>query len=364
MDEMVSPVSKALNFYKGKKVLVTGHTGFKGGWLCHWLERLGAEVVGFGLAPNTEPNLFHTSKVVNIGKSNLGDIRDLSTLKNVVLTANPDMIFHLAAQPLVRLSYSDPVSTFETNVMGTVNLLEAARQLPDLKACVVITSDKCYQNNEWAYSYRENDPMGGFDPYSASKGAAEVVVGSYRASFFKQPLRGLGSARAGNVIGGGDWAENRIVPDAIRSLSGGREVSVRNPLAIRPWQHVLDPLYGYLLLGERLAREPEQFSSGWNFGPLRSDINVSRLVQMIVDVWGSGKWVQNGVKGPHEAHFLRLDSTKAQNNLGWYPHLDIDQSVIMTVDWYKSFFEGKNMREVTEEQIDHFMSILNKEAEK
>jgi CDP-glucose 4,6-dehydratase len=274
------------------------------------------------------------------------------------------LIFHLAAQPLVRLSYSDPVSTFETNVMGTVNVLEAARQLPDLKACVVITSDKCYQNNEWAYSYRENDPMGGFDPYSASKGAAEVVVGSYRASFFREPLRGLGSARAGNVIGGGDWAENRIVPDAIRSLSQGREVSVRNPLAIRPWQHVMDPLYGYLLLGERLAREPEQFSSAWNFGPLRSDINVSRLVQMVVNDWGSGKWVQDGVKGPHEAHFLRLDSTKAQNNLGWYPHLDIDQSVKMTVDWYRSFFEGKDMKEVTEEQIDHFMSILNKEADK
>ncbi|MGD0817818.1 MAG: CDP-glucose 4,6-dehydratase [Methanomassiliicoccales archaeon] len=357
-------MNKDLSFYQGKKVLVTGHTGFKGGWLCHWLERLGANVVGFGLAPNTEPSLYETSGVENVAESVFGDISDLNAVKEVASNSKPDVIFHLAAQPLVRLSYADPVSTFETNVMGTVNILEAARTLPNLKACLVITSDKCYQNNEWDYSYRENDPMGGFDPYSASKGAAEIVVGSYRASFFKEPLRGLGSARAGNVIGGGDWAENRIVPDAIRSLSKGQEVHVRNPLAIRPWQHVLDPLYGYLLLGERLAQEPEKFSSGWNFGPLRSDINVSRLVQMIVDGWGTGKWVQDEVKGPHEAHFLRLDSTKAQNNLGWYPHLDIDLAVKMTVDWYKAYLDKRDMRQMTEDQIHQFMDILRTGANK
>ena len=357
-------MSNSLSFYHGKKVLVTGHTGFKGGWLCHWLERLGAEVVGFGLAPNTEPCLFETSGVENVVESVFGDIRDLKALKEAVSNSRPDIIFHLAAQPLVRLSYADPVSTFETNVMGTVNVLEAARTLPDLKACLIITSDKCYQNNEWAYSYRENDPLGGADPYSASKGAAEVVVSSYRASFFKEPLRGIGSARAGNVIGGGDWAENRIVPDAIRSLSQGKEVRVRNPSAIRPWQHVLDPLYGYLLLGEGLASEPDKFSSAWNFGPLRSDICVSRLVQMIVDDWGEGRWEQDGASGPHEAHFLRLDSTKAQNDLGWYPHLDIDLAVKMTVDWYKANLDNQDMRKMTEGQIHQFMDILQTGANK
>jgi CDP-glucose 4,6-dehydratase len=357
-------VNSSLDFYRGKRVLVTGHTGFKGGWMCHWLKRLGADVIGYGLAPNTDPSLYQSSAVAEVTESHFGDVRDLKGLKELVAKAKPDIIFHLAAQPLVRLSYEDPVSTFETNVMGTVNILEAARSLPHLQSCLVITSDKCYQNNEWAYSYRENDPMGGYDPYSASKGAAEIVVGSYRTSFFKEPLRGLGTARAGNVIGGGDWADNRIIPDAIRSLSQGKEVVVRNPLAIRPWQHVLDPLYGYLLLGAKLAQEPAEHSSGWNFGPLRSDITVGRLVQMIVEDWGSGRWVKDAVKGPHEAHFLRLDSTKAQNNLGWYPHLDIDESVKMTVDWYKAFLDGKDVRKMTGEQIVHFMDKLTAEAKK
>ena len=348
-----------LEYYRGKKVLVTGHTGFKGGWLCDWLNELGADVVGFGLSPNTEPNLFTAIDVDEISQSHIGDIRDLSILKNTVLEANPDVIFHLAAQPLVRKAYGDPASTFEINVMGTVNILEAARACRDLQACLIITSDKCYKNNEWDYAYRENDPLGGCDPYSASKGAAEIVVSSYQSSFFRQPLRGLGSARAGNVIGGGDWAEDRIVPDAIRSLSKGEKIRVRNPLSIRPWQHVLDPLYGYLILGTRLAEHPEEYSSGWNFGPLRSDVTVSHLVRMIISEWGGEGWVKDEATGPRESHFLRLDSTKAQNLLGWYPHLDIESSVRLTVEWYKACLDGKDMKRTTDHQIQRFTELLD-----
>jgi len=344
--------------FSGKKVLITGHTGFKGGWLSLWLQQLGADVVGYGLAPDTDPSIFTDAKVGLSGKSVIADIRDKAKLHEVVKEERPEYVFHLAAQPLVRRSYRDPLGTFETNVMGTANVLDAVRQVDSVRSCVVITSDKCYENLEWAHSYRETDPMGGFDPYSASKGAAEIVVSSYRRSFFSDHHCGIASARAGNVIGGGDWAEDRIVPDCIRALSKGERIKVRSPKAVRPWQHVLEPLYGYILLAANVRNDPKTFSQAWNFGPMISRYTVGQLVDDIVKAWGDGGWDDiSDPKAVHEAQYLRLDSTKANIQLEWMPKLDVTQSVELTVDWYKHRLRGDDMRKFTLGQIDSYMGI-------
>jgi CDP-glucose 4,6-dehydratase len=349
-----------LSFYRGKRVFLTGHTGFKGGWLASWLGQLGAQVHGYSLNPGTDPNFFTAIGMEDRVESEIGDIRDLPALKRSMQLFDPDLVFHLAAQPLVRLSYQEPAMTFETNVMGSVNVLEALRGCPGVKACVMITSDKCYQNNEWVYSYRENDPIGGHDPYSASKGAAEIVISSYRSSFFAQAARegtgcGIASARAGNVIGGGDWASDRIVPDSIRNLNGSKPIVVRSPSAVRPWQHVLEPLYGYLLLGQELAKAPVDFDSAWNFGPRSSDVNVRSLVEMIIEEWGSGTWIDaSDPTSRHEAHYLRLDSTKSHNLLSWQGMLSVKDAVALTVEWYKEFYAGGDMAATTNAQISKY----------
>lgn len=346
--------------YKGKKVLITGHTGFKGGWLCLWLNALGAETVGYALAPDTEPSLYNVGGIGDYGKSIIADIRDRGQLLKIMEQERPEFVFHLAAQPLVRRSYKDPAGTFETNVMGTVNILEAVRKVDSVRSCVIITSDKCYENMEWIYPYRENDPLGGHDPYSASKASAEIVVSSYRRSFFSDGRCGVATARAGNVIGGGDWAEDRIVPDCIRSLVNGKRVKVRNPNAIRPWQFVLDPLHGYLMLGLKVREDPGAYSEAWNFAPPVSQYTVRELVDDIVRCWGSGGWDE--VSDPaslHEAHFLRLDSTKANVRLGWAPALSLQEGIERTVEWYKHFTDGDDMRKISHRQISEFMRVAS-----
>jgi CDP-glucose 4,6-dehydratase len=357
--------SQDLSFYRGKRIFLTGHTGFKGGWLASWLNKLGATVHGFSQSPGTEPSFFVSAHIEEQIESEIGDIRDLSGLKRSMKKFEPDLVFHLAAQPLVRLSYERPVETFETNVMGTVNVLEALRECPGTKACVMITSDKCYQNNEWVYSYRENDPMGGHDPYSASKGAAEIVIGSYRSAFFAKAAKegigcGVASARAGNVIGGGDWALDRIVPDSMRSLKASKPIVVRSPSAVRPWQHVMEPLYGYLCLGRSLANSPGDFDSAWNFGPASSNVDVASLTEMIIKEWGSGKWIDtSNPLDRHEAHFLRLDSTKSYSLLGWQGILDVAEAVALSVEWYKAYYAEEDMSARTEDQISEYMEKVD-----
>jgi CDP-glucose 4,6-dehydratase len=333
------------NIYKGKRVLLTGHTGFKGAWLAEWLLQLGAEVTGYSLPPPTTPALFeHLGHAVRLDHV-IGDVRDLVALQRVVDRVKPEFVFHLAAQPLVRLSYSQPVETYSTNVMGTVNVLEAVRLAGQRCAVVVVTTDKCYENREWVHSYREDDPMGGYDPYSSSKGAAELVVSAYRRSYFSAPdsLVRLASARAGNVIGGGDWALDRIVPDCIRSLASGATIPVRNKIATRPWQHVLEPLGGYLWLGALLAnailipgRSPTVFQGAYNFGP-RSDSNrtVVDLVLEILKHW-PGTWSdQSDPKAVHEATLLNLSTDKAFHYLEWKPVWSFSETIAQTVSWYR-----------------------------
>ena len=332
------------NTYEGKTVLVTGHTGFKGSWLVTWLQALGANVVGYALTPPTEPSLFEaldlSTKITHI----IGDVRDGEHLSAVMAKFEPQMVFHLAAQPLVRLSYHEPRATFETNVMGTINLLEAVRQSPSVRVVVNVTSDKCYENKEWDYSYRENDPLGGFDPYSASKGCAELVSSSYRNSYFNSHEGvQLATVRAGNVVGGGDWALDRIVPDCIRSLQANAAVTVRNPSAIRPWQHVLDPLAGYLLVGSLLWTQGQAYAGAWNLGPsAHSNVTVKEVVEEIIKSWGQGSWSgeSDGVPKVHEARFLKLDCTRANNILRWYPVYDISETLRATTDWYKEYYRS------------------------
>lgn len=338
------------NIYKGKRVLLTGHTGFKGAWLAEWLLQLGAEVTGYSLPAPTTPALFeqlgHAERLEHV----IGDVRDLAKLQGVVERVKPDFVFHLAAQPLVRLSYSQPVETYSTNVMGTVNMLEAVRLANHLCAVVVVTTDKCYENREWVHSYREEDPMGGYDPYSSSKGAAELVVSAYRRSYFSSPdsLIRVASARAGNVIGGGDWALDRIVPDCVRSLIRGEAIPVRNKVATRPWQHVLEPLGGYLWLGALLyepgllpVRAPSAFPSAYNFGPgNRSNRTVAELVVEILKHW-PGEW--NDVSDPralHEAKLLNLSTDKAYHFLGWEPVWGFGTTVAQTISWYRETYSS------------------------
>lgn len=345
-------------FWSGRRVFITGHTGFKGGWLSHWLQHLGAEVTGYSLAPGSQPNLFDSAKVASGMNSLVGDIRDQSGVAEAMAACDPEVLIHMAAQPLVRQSFKDPVETYSTNVMGTVNVLEGARHIPALKAVVIVTSDKCYENLGQRTAFREDDPMGGFDPYSSSKGCTELVTSAYRRSFFEGPENraAIATARAGNVIGGGDWSVDRLVPDLVRAIEQQRPLQIRNPLAIRPWQHVLEPLNGYLALAERLFESGDRFGGGWNFGP---DNTGSRTVQYVVEemtrLWGKGPgWEQDVNNHPHEAHHLALDCSKAGNELGWRPRLALRQTLEKTVDWYKAYFRRDDMREFTLHQISEF----------
>ncbi|MDR3599027.1 MAG: CDP-glucose 4,6-dehydratase [Desulfosporosinus sp.] len=336
--------SKMARFYQGKRVFVTGHTGFKGSWLTLWLHLMGAEVHGYALEPLSEPSLFKVLELQQKITHVVGDIRDYDKLKGLIKRFQPEIIFHLAAQPLVRLSYAEPRMTYETNVMGTVNVLEAARSTPSTRVLVNITSDKCYENKEWDYAYRENDPLGGYDPYSSSKGCAELVAAAYRSSYFtsESGLR-LASVRAGNVIGGGDWAVDRIIPDIVRTLVLDKPVQVRNPDAVRPWQYVLEPLSGYLWLAYQLWQVGVVYDGAWNFGPpSRSNIPVRQVVDQALRTWGRGEWTDAECSGLklHEAGVLKLDCSKANNLLHWEPVLDVEETIVRTVRWYFDYYHG------------------------
>ena len=334
-------------FWKGKRVFVTGHTGFKGSWLSLWLQLMGAEVKGFSLTPPTQPALFDVAKVGDNMQTEIGDIRNLQQLSQSIRAFNPDVLLHLAAQPLVRLSYKEPVDTYSTNVMGTVNVLEAARYTPNLKSVVIITTDKCYENREWEWGYRENEPMGGHDPYSNSKGCAELVVSAYRrAVFYTNKTAALASARAGNVIGGGDWADDRLIPDILRAFEKQQPVIIRNPLSTRPWQHVLEPLSGYLVLAERLYNEGNAFAEGWNFGPKDDDCqSVQWILEKMVKFWGEGaRYEWDKSEQPHEANFLKLDCSKAATRLKWHPQWRLADTLEKIVHWHRSWLQGADMQ--------------------
>lgn len=346
-------------FWRGRRVFLTGHTGFKGGWLVLWLTELGAEVHGFALAPPTGPNLFTAAGLSKrLASSTLADIRDAAALERAMAAARPEIVLHLAAQPLVRHSYAEPVETFAVNVMGTINLLEAVRRTPGVQAVVNVTTDKCYENRGWVWGYRENEPMGGNDPYSNSKACAELVTAAFRHSFFG-PGKGiaLASARAGNVIGGGDWAAHRLVPDLVTSFAAGRSAVVRNRHSIRPWQHVLDPLNGYLLLAQAMWQHPDRYAEGWNFGPDATDTwTVGRLADRLAALWGGcATWTDlTAGDQPHEEHTLTLDCAKAHRVLGWKPRWDTDTALAHTVDWYRVHHGGGDLRQTMHRQIhDH-----------
>lgn len=348
-------------YWKGKRVLVTGHTGFKGSWLCLWLQSMGAEVIGISLAPPTNPSLFDVANVAREMKSLNGDIRQPDVVRKMVAEARPEVVFHLAAQSLVRPSYRDPIDTYMTNVMGTAHVLDAVRHTNGVRAVVVVTSDKCYENKEWLWGYRENEAMGGYDPYSSSKGCAELVTDAYRRSYFnvtdyQSHHVALASVRAGNVIGGGDWAEDRLVPDLMRAFMDRRPVRIRNPNALRPWQHVLEPLAGYLILAHRLCEGGAPFAEGWNFGPNTSEARpVSWIVAKAAEIWGdNARWEADLGHNPHEAQLLRLDCTKAQTKLPWSPRLNVEQALRLTVAWYQSYAAREDMRAVTVGQIQSY----------
>lgn len=344
-------------FWRGKTVFLTGHTGFKGGWLVLMLQRLGAAVWGYSLPPNSEPNLFEAARIGDGVRSVFSDVRDAESLAAAMIEAAPEIAFHLAAQPLVRASYNDPVGTYSVNVMGTIHFIEAVRRAPSVRAAIVVTSDKCYENREWVWAYRENDPLGGKDPYSSSKACAELVTSAYRSSFFADGRVALASVRAGNVIGGGDWAADRLLPDAVRAFSSGQALKVRDIGAVRPWQHVLEPLNGYLRLARMLREGGQDFSGAWNFGPRPEGARtVGEVAQCAVKLWGGGaRWEQDGSQQPKEAHFLKLDSTLAGSRLGWEPRLDFQTALEWTIAWYRA--HGKSdadMRAFSLEQIEKY----------
>ena len=341
------------NIYKGKKVLVTGHTGFKGSWLCKWLEILGSDVLGFSLEPSTLPNHFDNANIKM--ESIIGNINDYSKLNNVINNFMPNIIFHLAAQPSVLQSYVDPITTFNTNVMGTANLLNICRSISSLKGVVVITTDKCYKNNEWVHPYRETDILGGIDPYSNSKACSELVVSCFRDSFFNKQNLLIASARAGNVIGGGDWVLDRLVPDAVKSAYGNRNILLRNPKSVRPWQHVLEPLSGYLLLGQQIFEDNNDISDAWNFGPLHnSNLSTKDLVDLMKKYWDNIKIeIDESPSDLHEANLLMLDSSKSYSKLNWEPVWDINTTIKHTINWYKSFYYKNEI--ITKKQIEIFV---------
>lgn len=348
-----------MDFWRNKKVFLTGHTGFKGSWLSLWLKHLGAEIHGYALEPSTTPNMFTVSDVENhLTTSTIGDIRDLAKLSRTIKSIQPDIIFHLAAQPLVRYSYEAPVETYSTNVMGTVNLFEAVRETASVKAVVNVTTDKCYENQEWVWPYREDEAMGGHDPYSSSKGCSELVTSAYRRSFLSDSGVGVASARAGNVIGGGDWSPDRLIPDFLRAMDANETLVIRSPAAIRPWQHVLEPLSGYILLAEKLYSEPEKYSQAWNFGPSEQDAqNVEWIVNRLVESMPGTAWAHDKSKHPHEANYLKLDSSKARNNLNWQPRWNLDQALKRIIQWHKGWRNGEDMNQLTMQQITEYEAL-------
>jgi len=343
---------------KGKRILVTGDTGFKGSWLVLWLLEIGAEVQGYSLPPDNDFTHFRTTGLECLIRHTDGDIRDLEAFYQVMADFQPEIVFHLAAQALVRKSYQEPKNTFDTNIGGSVNILEAVRLTPSVLALVFITSDKCYRNKEWVWGYRENDRLGGQDPYSASKAAAEMVFNAYFESFFLDREQfGAATTRAGNVIGGGDWAQDRIIPDCMRALEDNQEIVLRNPAATRPWQHVLEPLSGYLQLATCLVTKPSRYSGAWNFGPsTRSVRSVGELVQNVIELWGSGSMkIEEEENAPHEANLLQLNTDKAQIEMGWHPHWDAERSIKETVSWYRRTHEGEQPTDVSRAQIKRYM---------
>lgn len=357
LEELVSAVKR--DFWRGRRVFITGHTGFKGGWLSVWLTHLGAEVYGLSLAPATTPALFEVARVGEGMHSTIGDIRDQQTLTAAMQAAQPEIVFHLAAQPLVREGYRDPRTTLETNVMGTMNVLEAVRATPSVKAVEVITTDKCYQNREWVWPYREDDALGGHDPYSASKACAEIVTAAWRDAYLGDGVA-VASTRAGNVIGGGDWSPDRLIPDAFRAWDAGEPLTIRYPHAVRPWQHVLEALAGYLLLGEQLLRGDSDCAGAWNFGPSADDcLPVEDLLSVLAERWGDGAdWQVEAVPQPHEAGLLRLDSSKARSGLDWRPAFNLSRALAVTVDWHQAWRRGEDMRRISLAQIDQYMELL------
>lgn len=349
-------------FWSGKKVFLTGHTGFKGGWLTVWLASMGAKITGYSLSPNTTPNLYEEAKIASLCEnSHIGDIRELNVLRNALVEAAPDVVIHMAAQPLVRYSYENPVETYATNVMGTVHLLEAVRSCPSVRAALIVTTDKCYENKEWIWGYRENERMGGYDPYSNSKGCAELVTAAYRQSFFSEKEYAnhqvaIASARAGNVIGGGDWSEDRLIPDAIAAFEAKQPLMIRNPLATRPWQHVLEPLCGYLVLAQALFGQGTNFCGAWNFGPQDSDARpVKEVIELLISQWGgTAVWKQDEALQPHEAHFLKLDCSKAKQELNWDSRWSLEKAIAAIVEWQHAYSKGGDMLAMTRKQIDSY----------
>jgi CDP-glucose 4,6-dehydratase len=357
-------VEDVVNPWQGRKVFLTGHTGFKGGWLSLWLTGRGAQVRGYSIEPPTQPNIFTAAKVASVVEDVRGDTRDYAALEKAIGEFRPEVVFHLAAQPLVRRSYDDPLLTFSTNVMGTVHLLEAVRRTPGVRAVVCIATDKVYQNQEWEWPYRETDPLGGFDPYASSKACAEIAASAYRSSFFPaQRLKEHGVAvatvRAGNVIGGGDWSKDRLIPDLIRGFQAGKPIRIRRPKAVRPWQHVLEPLNGYIMLAERLLEQPEKFASSFNFGPAYDDAwTVERIATKLAGMWGDdASWVSDEAEHVHEDHTLRVDSSRAHAELGWRPRLRIEEALEWVMDWYRRWHAGENMSSVTRDQIARFEKL-------
>ncbi len=347
------------SFWSGRKVYLTGHTGFKGSWMSLWLQSMGALVKGYSLEPNTTPNLFHEASVADGMDSEIGDIRNLDHISKSLIDFNPEVLVHMAAQPLVRLSYQEPVDTYTTNVIGTVNVLEAARKCKRLKAIVSVTTDKCYENKEWDWGYRESEPMGGHDPYSSSKGCAELVISAYRRSFFNGiNAPSLASARSGNVIGGGDWADDRLIPDILRAFEKSEPVIIRNPLSTRPWQHVLEPIAGYLVLAENLFMYGDDFAEGWNFGPKDEDCKpVNWILDKMVKYWGNNaSWVLDKNNNPHEAGFLKLDCSKALNRLKWQPNWNLKETLKLTTNWYQNFLKGTNMNKECLKEINKYIN--------
>ena len=343
-------------FWKSKSVFLTGHTGFKGSWMALWLQNLGARVVGYALSPPSEPSLFEVGRVADGMVSIDADVRDLDLLRRSMTNHQPDIVIHMAAQALVRYSYEHPVENYATNVMGTVNVLEAVRNTPCVRSVVVVTSDKCYENREWLWSYRENEAMGGYDPYSSSKGCAELATAAYRRSFFNEKgnkSTSVASVRAGNVIGGGDWAADRLIPDILRGFTGNRPVTIRNPLAIRPWQHVLEPISGYLLLARKLYEQGSAYAEGWNFGPSEDDAKpVQWIVERLADLWGeTARWEKDGADHPHEAHYLKLDCSKSRMRLGWKPKWTLAEALNRIIAWHKAYQSGEDMRDYSLSQI-------------
>lgn len=352
---MVNPA-----FWQGKRVFLTGHTGFKGSWLALWLQQMGAVVKGYALTPPTTPSLFDVAHVGDGMLSDIGDIRDLVQVKASMIGFDPDILIHMAAQPLVRLSYREPLETYDINVMGTAKVLEAARSCPNLKAIVSVTTDKCYENKEWVWGYREDEPMGGYDPYSSSKGCAELVTSAYRRSFLAEQGVGLASARAGNVIGGGDWAEDRLIPDILRAFEQNQPVVIRNPASTRPWQHVLEPLSGYLVLAQALYEQPTAFAEGWNFGPFDEDAQpVSWILDKMVAKWQGASWQLDENAHPHEAGYLKLDISKAKARLHWQPTWRLAQTLNRIVAWHQAWLDNKDMHAVCLQEITDYMQDMN-----